>query len=268
MAAKMREELKKAIELRPDFPESYSLLAFVNLVTGTQLDESVQLLKRALITSPGKNDLTFMLAQIYLRKEDYKLARQLLTPLSNPNVDEDMRQRAQALLAQVDSMAEQRARFEEVRKPTGSAGTGAPLIIATANDADSSSVQTTSDPSSYLREVLRKPAAGETQIQATLVRIDCDAKGIVFVINTNGGLLRLRTDSFAHVEITTYSPDVAGEITCGPRKPQSPVVVCFVPTTEPPARTTAVSSKKTIPAAKTDGLIRSLEFVPKDFKLN
>ena len=37
-AAKMRAELKRAIELRPDFPESYSLLAFVNLVTNTELE--------------------------------------------------------------------------------------------------------------------------------------------------------------------------------------------------------------------------------------
>ncbi|HXM36595.1 MAG TPA: hypothetical protein VN920_15480 [Pyrinomonadaceae bacterium] len=36
-AAKMRAELRKAIEMRPDFPESYKLLAFINLVTNTQL---------------------------------------------------------------------------------------------------------------------------------------------------------------------------------------------------------------------------------------
>ena len=42
----MRAELKKAIALKPDFPGSYSLLAFVNMVTGEQLDESIELLKR------------------------------------------------------------------------------------------------------------------------------------------------------------------------------------------------------------------------------
>ena len=46
-AAKIREEFRKAIELRPDFPESYNLLAFVSLVTGTQLDESIAMLKAA-----------------------------------------------------------------------------------------------------------------------------------------------------------------------------------------------------------------------------
>src|SRR5882672_8822946 len=77
-ARKMRDELEKAIALRPDFPESYNLLAFVNLVSGSQIDESVAMLKRVLTTSPGRNDLVFMLAQLYLRKEDYKAARLLL----------------------------------------------------------------------------------------------------------------------------------------------------------------------------------------------
>ena len=53
LAAKMRAELKRAIELRPDFPESYSLLAFVNLVTATDLNESVEMMKR-LIVPEGK----------------------------------------------------------------------------------------------------------------------------------------------------------------------------------------------------------------------
>ncbi len=35
----MRAELTKAIELNPNFPESYSLLAFVNTVTGEDLEK-------------------------------------------------------------------------------------------------------------------------------------------------------------------------------------------------------------------------------------
>jgi hypothetical protein len=136
------------------------------------------------------------------------------------------------------------------------------------------SAQTPSDPSSELRAVLRKPAKGETQLQATLVRIDCDAKGIIFVIKTGKELLKLRTDKFEHVEITTYSPDVAGNITCGPRKPENAVIVCFTPSTETPSKsseigtkTTRARSRSTNKSSSINGLIRSLEFVPKDFKL-
>src|ERR1043165_5046089 len=41
VAAKIREHLEKAIALRPDYPESYSLLAFVSLVTRKGIDESI-----------------------------------------------------------------------------------------------------------------------------------------------------------------------------------------------------------------------------------
>ena len=263
---KIREELKKAIELRPDFPESYNLLAFVNLVSGTDLDASIEMLTRALRISPGRNDFTFMLAQVYAHKEDYKLAHQLLDQLNTPNVDETIRRDAQALMGQLASMEEQKSHFEAMRKSVDSSSPGTAGFSGNL-EVKQPTPQTPSDPSSELRAVLRKPAKGETQLQATLVRIDCDAKGIVFVIKTGDRVLRLKADKFEHVAITTYSPDVAGDITCGPRKPENQVVVCFVPTTEPPAKTTAVRSKRPVPATRTDGLIRSLEFVPKEFKL-
>ena len=269
---KIRDELKKTIQLRPDFPESYTLLAFLSLVTGTQIDESVALLKRALATSPGRNDFTFMLAQLYLHKEDYKIARQLLEQLNNPNVDETTRERAQTLLTQMASMEEQKARYEAMNTPISSKRQTASSVGVNVDPSEPNSPQQPSDQSAYLQEVLRKPAAGETQLQATLVRIDCDKKAITFTIKTGDHLLRLRTDSFDHVEITTYSPDVAGDITCGPRKPENMVVVCFVPSTDTKAsdtraRPNTARAKSADTAAKPDGTIRSLEFVPKDFKL-
>ena len=276
---KMREELKKAIQLRPDFPASYTLLVFVSLVTETQLDESVELLKRALATSPGRNDFTFMLAQVYVHKEEYKIARQLLEQLNNPNVDETTREHAQTLLTQIASMEEQKARYEAMNAPLRSNPDSASSVGISADTREQKSAQTPSDQSAYLQEVLRKPATGETQLQATLVRIDCDKKAITFFIKTGDRLLRLRTDSFDHVEITTYSPDVAGEITCGPRKPENMVVVCFVPSTNTKTSDTRTKTadtgakpnsprlKATDPGAKPDGTIRSLEFVPKDFQL-
>ncbi len=107
----MRAELKRAIELRPDFLESYSLLAFVNLVTETDLDETLELLKQALAGSPQRNDLRFMLAQLYLRKEDFKTTRQLIDQLNADTSDPEMRQRGHKLLAQLIAMEEQLARI-------------------------------------------------------------------------------------------------------------------------------------------------------------
>ena len=251
-AAIMRRELKRAIELRPDFLESYSLLAFVNLVNNIELDETVEMLKRILAGSPRRNDLMFMLAQLYMRKEDFKPARELIEKIIGGG-DAEMRQRAQGLLAQLVSFEEQLARIhkaQEERAPHLRQGT-------TPGNAAEGGVETavaeTFDPAAALRDSLRKLAPGETQAQGTLTRIDCDAKGITFVVKVNDRLLKLNTDDFKHIEIVSFSEDAGNQITCGLRKTQNNVVVAYVGATDP--------------RAKVDGVLKSLEFVPPDFKL-
>jgi len=244
VAAKIREHLQKAIALRPDFPESYNLLAFVNLVTGKDIDETITALKRVLSTSPGQHNIKYMLGQLYLHKNEFKTARELLEQVAKSNADEQTRIHAESLLSQIRSVEEQKA-LAEAR----GAGGGSTSIVTV--DMETPKEEQPQDPSRYLREVLRKPAAGETQLQGTLVKIDCDAKGIVFVVQTPAGLLRLKTASFENIDLTTYDPKVQGEITCGART--SVVVVCYIPNADK--------------RQKIDGTLKSIEFVPADFKL-
>jgi tetratricopeptide (TPR) repeat protein len=255
--AKMRGELRRTIALRPDFPESYSLLAFINLVAGSELDETIALLKQVLTTSPGRNDLALTLAQVYMRAQDFKSARQLLERLSQNQSDTRIRQQAQTMLAGLVESEESLARFQAAAEARGNEKTssdGPPRLHVGTNSADTGeSVQVETDSFAYLQDALRRPAAGEKQVQGILVRLDCDAKGIVFVVQLPDRVIKLRTAQFAAVQITAFSADAGSEITCGPRKPQNPVVVCYVPAKDP--------------KAKVDGELRSVEFVPGDFKL-
>jgi FimV-like protein len=249
-AATMRRELKRAIELRPDFLGSYSLLAFVNLVTQYELQETMEMLKRVLKDSPQQYDLMFMLAQLYLRKEDFTAARQLIDKII-ANGDDDVRQRAQRLLTQLVSVEEHLARIKKLKEEEAS------YTQTTTGDASETtsltSIEHPFDPAAALRESLRRPVTGETQTQGALTRIDCDAKGITFVVKVGDRLLKLNTDTFLHANIMSFSEDAGSEITCGIRKTQNNVVVAYVP--------------KTDPRAKIDGALKSLEFVPPDFRL-
>jgi tetratricopeptide (TPR) repeat protein len=260
IAAKIRTHLQKAIALRPDFLESYNLLAFVSLVSGENLPEAIASLKEAVKASPGRNDFSFTLAQLYARSGDYKTAREMLEQLVKSNDNAEMQLPIESLLAQVKRIEENAGRYEHLKQANRASGGGPPSLVNVGSGTTTSTTTTNdfpqpapNDPSFYLRDVLRKPEGGETQLQATLLRLECDAKGIVFVVQTDSGLLRLRAASFEEVEITTYDPKVKGDITCGERKPANVVVVCYLPNTD----------KK----VKADGILKSIEFVPPDFKL-
>jgi len=102
----MRVELKKAIELQPTFIESYRLLAYVNLVTGEALDDTLGLLKRAQTLAPGREEIDLDVAQIYLRKEDLAGARKTLDPLAKRSRQPHVQSEAQRLLERIDGMLE------------------------------------------------------------------------------------------------------------------------------------------------------------------
>lgn len=240
---KAREHLKRAIALRPDFPESYDLMAYVSLITGEEVDESIASIKRILNASPGRIDSTFMLGQLYMRKKDYKTARPLLEQVAKSNEEEA--KSAKEMLDKLNQYEKELAAYEEAMKnrPQG------PSVVAGETDLLQSS-----DPSSILRAALRKPGNGETQVMAKLVKIECEVKNvIIFVLQTPNGLLRLRTNSFTGIEIVTYTTEVTGDISCGLRKPINTVVICYLPTTDK--------------RFKLDGVLKSVEFVPSDFKL-
>lgn len=97
-ASEMRVALTRAMELAPNFPEPYRLLAFVNLITNKRLDEAVTLLERALTLSPGRHEFSYVLAQVHLRRKDYKAARVVLEKVIASNPTSQMRALAEEML--------------------------------------------------------------------------------------------------------------------------------------------------------------------------
>ncbi len=256
-ANRMRAELKKAIELRPDYPESYHLLAFINVVTGEQLDEAASLLTKALKISPGREEYATMLAQVYLRKEDPKSARRILEPLARSAANEQQRKYAQGLLSQVESLenylenvrAERRVPAPETLRESTEPSSTSPV----ANDVDREALRKRVELDT-LREVLRRPEAGEQQVQGIMTRIECRPREVLLMFQIGEGVLKLTSSKFEEVDFTTYTSDASGEISCGPRKRSNPVVVIYRPA--PNARN------------QTDGEVVSVSLVPKEFQLS
>lgn len=248
VADRMRQHLRKAIELRPDFLESYDLLAFVNLVTNRELEESIEFLDRAIMAAPRNNDLVLMLAQIHLRKDDYVKARRVLDDATRNTSDPELKLNMQALLIRIASREEARAQFNTASDAQNVSD------LSAQTPAQAQEVVEDFDPAHYLRLALKPPQEGETQVQGMLVRIECQDKGIMFVVRVADEVLRFRTPAFKHVYLRTFSSDAGRELTCGPRNPENNVVINYLRSNDS--------------QSNLYGIAKSIEFVPKDFKLD
>lgn len=252
MAATMRAELRKAIAIKSDFGEGYALLGFINIVGNEEIDETIELLKRALTMSRSNQRVLFMLAQLYMRKENFAEARQLLEPMARNSPDPDIRQHAQSLLEGV-TRAEERlaqnkawekevaARLEESQRNRPTQTEGNTVMLPGSAPPDENSI---------LSQALRKPRNGETRVLGNLTAIECNAKGITFKVRSGDRLLQFHSDNFERVDITAFTSEVTGEITCGPRKPENAVVMTYA----------AARAE-----GRVDGEANAIEFVPGNF---
>lgn len=250
-AATMRVELRKAIALKPDFPESYALLGFVNVVRNEEVDETIALLKRALNISRANHRILVMLAQLHIRKEQFAEARQLLEPIARNSPSPELQQQAESMLEAVKRNEEQLARFKEYEKEAV-ARRDASSRAQPAQGPTLTTQPTQSDLNLALAEALRKPEPGETRVQGRLTAIECNAKGIVFQVRAGDRLLRFHTDNFERVNISAFTPEVSGNVTCGPLLNDNSVVITY-----------AAAKAGT----RFDGEVNALEFVPLKFVL-
>jgi len=197
------------------------------------------MVRHALTLAPGRDDYLFVLAQLYMRKQDFVTARQVLQPMLRENADETIRQSALTLLNSMQKIEEQINRLKAAGLSTDS------------SDSGHEDTGATEEPS--LEPFLRKPQNGEQRVQGMLNRVDCGPGTILFSVDAGGQQLRLRARGLELVKFVTYTTDVRGDMSCGTRHPPNPVVVTFRPGREDRNRVA--------------GEIVALEFVPADFQL-
>lgn len=261
MATEMRTALRKAISLRPDFPESYHLLAWINLVSGDNPAEGVQLIRQALALAPGNQHYALILAQLYLRQEKFEEARRTAEILSRDGSDPSLRATAQSVLASINNYEQQVKQYKAAKEEYER---GEPRLVVRDKDeekeSDPASGPSKSDDervaeafAQAINDALRKPQEGETRLSAVLTRIECGPKGLVFVLKAGDRTLRLTAAGFGGLHLVNFNQEADGQMTCGARKTETPSVVTFRPAAD--AR------------AKTDGALVALEFVPASFQL-
>ena len=263
-ASEMRAALRKAISLRPDFPESYQLLAWINLVTGENIPEGVQLIRQAVALAPGNQHYALILAQLYLRQEKFEEARKTAELIAREGSDPGLRATAQSVLGAIKSYEEQLKQYKTAQEAYERGGGGEPRLVVRDEDdekdaADNKKPRKSDDElaaealAQAIGDALRKPQEGETRIRAVLTRIECGPKGLVFVLKAGERTLRLTAAGFGGLHLVNFSQEADSQLTCGARKTETSSVVTY----------RAAADAR----AKTDGSLVALEFVPANFQL-
>jgi hypothetical protein len=204
----MKAALDSAIQLAPNFPETYNLLGFIYLATGENLDAGVNAVKKAMAIAPGREDYAMTLAQLYLRQEKFAEARQSLEPLARGAERAEIRSQAESLLETI-------ARIEQFKAQDNT------VTFAQTPPARSGETATPPPPAEP-----RRRFEGE-RVEGLLTRVDCDNEGMTLTIKSGDKTVKLHTSSPERVQFISYIPDGAGEITCGPINPAKQVVVTY-----------------------------------------
>ena len=233
-AQAMYAELKRAIELAPDFTESYRLLAIVEMVRGEHLREATAVLRYALSCWPKRQDLAVLLAQVYLARKEYGEARRVLEPMVGQNRDWQIRAQAQSALDAAKVLEEFDARFN-IPKDTGEADEDEPAETQPCDIAADGAQQK------------RLRFKGEQRC-GLLEHVECEEGGMTLYIKAGDRTLKFYSEAPEQVRFVTYTTDVRGRLTCGASLPTSPVLVTY----------RAAKDNH----AGTDGELIAIEFLP------
>jgi tetratricopeptide (TPR) repeat protein len=238
----MRAELRKAIELAPDFPEGYRLLATIEMERADRPDEAIALLRRAIQLAPRRHDFVLLMAQAYLFKGVFDEARRLAEPVAMYSAEPHMREQAAALLQRINAR-------EQTAERQRSQADEAARLEASADAA--LHVQPCDMPLRGGPQHKRLRFEGE-QTCGRLVAIECDDVGVTLRVESAEKTFQLHADDLRSIRFVTYTAAVkTGRLACGPREPAEQVLVTYRP--------------KRNQQLAFDGEALAVEFVPEDW---
>jgi tetratricopeptide (TPR) repeat protein len=247
LADLMRESLKRAIEMNPNYAESYKLFAFISIVRNDEIEEAIKYLNKALEIAPGNQWYLIHLAELYMRKEDFESAVKIAIKVTRTAGDKELKLYAQNALGRIIST---QAAYEEIKN--NKRGRRDYVLDTPLTDEELAELRARQMLES-LNDALYKPKTNEKRVLGYLIRIDCEPKEIIYSIKVDDKVLKLRSATFDSVRLVAYHRDMMqAQLGCGLRDKESLAVINY----------RLAEDFRT----KTSGELVSIEFVPANFK--
>lgn len=256
-AVLMRRSLQKAIEIKPDFAESYRLLAFINLVNGENLDESINLLRKGLSYQPGNQDYALLIAQIYLRQEKFAEAKGIAEKLAKTASEQYMRANAESILRAIGEVETAKANYEKMREQmsANNNGTRQPSLTKRSNISEEERARIEAERENVqLNRLIDKPKDGEKQVIGYIQKISCPNGEVVYSFKNDAENFTLSSKDFASLNIVALTSEAENlQVGCDADLKNTLAVITYRPADKP--------------KAKTKGDLTAMYFVPKNFRL-
>jgi len=250
VSKKMRESLRRAIEINPEYPESYRMLAFVLMIGNEDLNEAIALLKKGMAYQPGNQQYELLMAQIYLRQEKFAEAKSIVDRLAKTAEDEQMRSSAEQIANTIAQYNEAKKNSEMVIAVEGAPRLNKPVFIKRDSLTDEQFAKMERDREiRNLNNVIEKLKDGEKRVVGSIEKISCVKEGVLFDVAADGGKIALTSRDFQSLDLTILhegTNDVS--VGCDADIKNELIVITYKPD----------GNKNTLTA---------LNFVPADFRL-
>jgi tetratricopeptide (TPR) repeat protein len=217
------DELKTAIKLMPTFAPSYSLLGYIHLSTGENLEEGAQALKTAIQLEPQNSHFKLNLASLHMRLRDFDSAKKVLEPLR----DSDVRVPAQAMLDSIEN-------YKKVMASPGS------VVVVEDVNGGKETITGTARPTLKRREEVmeEKPRTnsptgapisleGAEKLAGVITAVECKGDAMVISLKSESKVVRFQVKDHNQVPFFRRAITYSVDITCGPNNLQA--IIYFKP---------------------------------------
>lgn len=202
---KMRDALQKAIAANPNFTESYHLFGFINMVNGENLDESLQMLKKAIALQPGNQSYAYIIAQIYLRQEKYAEAKELSEKIAKTADEPDLRAKAQNLLSSINQYETQKADYEKRVKDLENQGYRLVKKDSPSVSKEEIAKMNEENEINSLNRIIEKPKTDEKQVVGRIEKVACIKGEINYTVKTATETLLLSSKDFTNLNLNAMT---------------------------------------------------------------
>jgi hypothetical protein len=253
-ALKMRTALKRAIAIEPGHAESHKLLAFIGVITGEELDDALQAAEKALSLQPGNQEFALIAAQLMLRKQRIGEARTIAERLVRSPASAYVKGEAENIIRAADGLNSTK-NIEPFLVDIRTGDQIKPIILQRKDLTDEEVARIDQErENSNLNRLIQRPKTGERQIVGAIERITCANESIQYRIKAANGTLKLTSAEFDDLSVKVLLEGTHSfTFRCNARFPDVVAVLVYKPTEKP------------TPLA--DGVLVSIAFVPKAFRL-